>query len=171
MIRTQKKLMTGILMLMVAVGVSGCFGAKRVVVMHQPTCSQALIVGLHHYSDEEISTLLDKAVAENDTQGCFIPLITHSLNENRHIDRRHLTEAVKIFNQRRYNTLFHKAMYRYFAELAKYPESYRPQDRTLLETYLSHLINTAENSADEQLAQAKLLCRTLDSHLYARLFE
>ena len=153
-------------------GALGCFGQKRAaVVMPETTCSEALASGLQNYSDNEIAELLDESLVEKDVDGCWIPMMTYSLNENRDIPHRHLVEAVKVFNKRRYGNLFHKAMYRYFAALSENPDNYRPEDKRLLEEYLSYLINSAESSRDKHLRQAKLVSRKLDRNLYARLFE
>jgi len=156
----------------VTAGLFGCVSQKRMaVVKTEPTCAEALAEGIQGLSDYEVSQILDSALASKDTDGCWIPIMKQSLSENRDIPHRHIVEAVKTFNKHRYEGFFHKAVHRYFANLAKNPEKYRPEDQRFLETYCSFLINNAENSRDKHLRQAKLFCRSLDQNLYARLFK
>jgi len=151
---------------------SGCVGTKRMAVVDTAvTCSEALRYGLQNYSDSEVEIFLDEGEANGDMDGCWIPVITHSLDENRDIPKRHLVQAVKVFNKRRYEDVFHKAMYRYFAALSKQPNTYGPVDRQVLEEYCSYLINRVASSRNENLNNAKLLCKRLDRDLYARLFK
>jgi hypothetical protein len=151
---------------------SGCVGTKRAAVVDTAvTCSEALRYGLQNYPDTEIEMFLDKAEANGDMEGCWIPVITRSLDENRDIPKRHLVTAVKVFNKRRYEAVFHKAIYRYFAALSKQPDTYGSVERQILEDYCSYLINRAASRRNENLNNAKLLCKRLDRDLYTRLFE
>ena len=108
-----------------------------------PTCEEALSTGLQGFSDNELAMFLDNSLAEDRKSECWIPIMETSLNENREIPHRHLAEAVKTFNKRRYEALFHKAVYRYLSDVAKGKAAYRPEDRLLLENYCSFLINSA----------------------------
>ena len=127
--------------------------------------------GIGGFSDNELAELLDKALEEGRVDECWMPLMREALSAKRDIPHRHLAKAVKVFNRRRHETLFHIAVYRYLADLAGGRGEYRAQDRRLLETYSSYLINNAGSSSDENLRQAMLLCRKLDRDLYAQLFE
>lgn len=158
--------------LVIGILLAGCVSAKKVAVIPpQPVCSEAAAGDLSDLTDSELIGLLDGAVDGSGLDDCWIPLMQASLDENREIPQAHLVKAVKTFNKRQYEPYFHKALYRYFKAITDNPGVYRPEDRKLLETYCSYLINSAESSRDRNLRQAKLLCRKLDGNLYARLFE
>lgn len=170
----RKQTISGLLiiLLLLMIGGSGCiWGQKAVVVGAGPTCEEALSTGLHGFSDYEVAEFLDSSLAEGRKSECWIPIMETCLNENREIPHRHLAEAVKIFNKRRYEVLFHKAVYRYFADVAKGKAVYRPEDRLLLENYCSFLINSARSAHDKNLGQAQVLCRKLDQGLYSKFFQ
>jgi hypothetical protein len=158
--------------LLLALAGGGCMSNhKAVVVAPEPTCEEALATGVEGFSDHEVARFLDSALSEDRTSGCWSPLMEACLNQNREIPHRHLAEAVKVFNKRRYEKLFHKAVYRYLADIAKGEAPYRPEDRLLLESYCSLLINSAHTAQDRNLGQAQVLCRQLDAGLYSRFFE
>lgn len=150
----------------------GCAGTKRVaVVKPQPSCTEALRSDLHIISDNGLVSLLNESQGEDGPDDCWIPLVKLGLDNNRDIPRAHLAEAVKIFNQQEHEAYFHKAVYRYFADLSKNPSAFRTEDRKLLQAYCSYLISSARSQQDPNLQQAKLICKRLDRSLYARLFE
>ena len=152
--------------------IAGCVTQKKAtVVLAKPTCEEALSGRLRILSDSEVGDLLDKALREDRIDGCWIPLMEISLTENRGIPRKHLVKAVKVFNKHSYEALFHMAVHRYFADIAKGASRYREEDRKLLGAYCSYLINSVVSAEDQNLKQAKLLCRKIDRDLYARLFE
>jgi len=142
----RKQTIRGLLIVLslLMIGVSGCvWDRKAVVVGAAPTCEEALSTGLQGFSDDELALFLDSSLAEDRKSECWIPIMETSLNEHREIPHRHLAEAVKTFNMRRYETLFHKAVYRYLADAARGKAAYTPEDRLLLEDYCSFLINSA----------------------------
>jgi hypothetical protein len=158
--------------LLLALASAGCmFNRNAVVVEAGPTCEEALSTGLQGFSDEELAGFLDSSLAEGRTSQCWIPVMETCLNENREIPHRHLAEAVKAFNKQRHEALFHKAVYRYMADIAKGKAPYRAEDRLLLESYCSVLINSAHSAGDKNLGQAQVLCRKLDAGLYRKFFE
>ena len=151
---------------------AGCmFNRNAVVVGTGPTCEEALTSGLQGFSDDELARFLDNSLAEGRKSECWIPFMETCLKENREIPHQHLAEAVKTFNKRRTETLFHQATYRYLADIAKGKAPYRPEDRLLLENYCSVLINSAHSTHDKNLGQAQVLCRKLDAGLYRKFFE
>jgi len=170
----RKQTISGLLIILslLMIGVSGCiWGQKAVVVGTGPTCEEALYTGLQGFSDDELALFLDSSLAEDRKSECWIPIMETSLNENREIPHRHLAEAVKTFNKRRYEALFHKAVYRYLAEVARGKADYRPEDRLLLEDYCRFVINNAGSAHDKNLGQAQVMCRKLDPGLYRQFFE
>ena len=170
----RKQTISGLLIILslLILGVSGCiWGQKAVVVGTGPTCEEALSTGIQGFSDDELALFLDSSLAEGRKSECWIPIMETCLNENREIPRRHLAEAVKTFNKRRYEALFHKAVYRYLSDVVKGKAAYRPEDRLLLENYCSFLINSAGSAHDKNLGQAQMLCRKLDAGLYSKFFE
>jgi hypothetical protein len=155
-------------------GIVGCTYSKRAaIILPEPTCSEAASKGIHRLSDNELVRLLDRSVSVNDESRneCWVPLMKAGLDANRDLPGHHLKKAIKDFNQRRYEIYFHKAIYRYYAGLINRPDRYDEDNKVLLESYCSYLINTAESSRDEHLVHAKLICRKLDGILYARLFQ
>ena len=168
----RKQTIRGLLIILLMIGVSGCiWGQKAVVVGAGPTCEEALSTGLQGFSDDELAGFLDSSLAEDRKSDCWIPIMKASLNENREIPHPHLAEAVKTFNKRRYEELFHKAVYRYLSDVTRGKAAYSPEDRLLLENYCSFLINSAGSAHDKNLGQAQVLCRKLDAGLYSRFFE
>jgi len=171
---TKHKHITGVLLvifLLFILGTSGCtLGQKAIVVGPGPTCQDVLSTGLHGFSDYEVARLLDRGLKNDLKSECWIPIIKICLDENREIPRVHLAEAVKTFNRRRYENLFHKSVYRYLADAAKGKAQYRDEDHFLLESYCSFLINSANNINDKNLGQAQVLCRKLDPDLYSKFF-
>lgn len=160
------------LLIITLLGVSGCGTSKKAVVVGpDPTCQEALSTGLNSFSEHELARLLDQGLADDQKDSCWIPLMKICLNENRDVPHRHLAEAVKTFNKRRYEALFHRAVYRYLANLAKGKAPYRPEDRLLLENYCSFLINHAESQHDPNLGQVQVLCHRLDPGLYRKFFQ
>ena len=158
--------------LLAASGIVGCTYSKRAaIILPEPTCSEAASKGIHHLSNNELVRLLNRSENDESLSGCWIPLMKAGLDANRDLPGHHLKKAIKVFNQRRYETYFHKAIYRYYADLINRPDRYDENNRALLESYFSYLINTAESSRDEHLVHAKLICRKLDGNLYARLFK
>jgi len=150
----------------------GCAGTKRVaVVKPQPSCSEAVRSDLQSISDNELVLLLNESQSEGGQDDCWIALVKLGLDNNRDIPRTHLAEAVKIFNQREHEAHFHKAVYRYLADLSKNPSKFRAEDQRLLQAYCSYLINSVQSQQDPNLQQVKLICKRLDQSLYARLFE
>ncbi|MBC8466808.1 MAG: hypothetical protein H8D55_03105 [Deltaproteobacteria bacterium] len=161
-----------IVLFILMIGGSGCiWGQKAVVVGAAPTCEEVLSTGLQGFSDNELTLFLDNSLAEDRKSECWIPIMEAFLNENREIPHRHLAEAVKTFNKRRYEALFHKAVYRYLSDVAKGKATYTPEDRLLLESYCSFLINSAGSAHDKNLGQAQVLCRKLDKELYRKFFQ
>jgi len=170
----RKKMMKGLFVaaLLFMMGFSGCiWGQKAVVVGTGPTCEETLSTGVNGFSDYEVAALLDKALADDRKAECWTPIMEICLNENREVPRRHLAEAVKTFNKRRYEALFHKAVYRYLAEVTRGKADYRPEDRLLLEDYCRFVINNAGSAHDKNLGQAQVMCRKLDPGLYRQFFE
>ena len=150
----------------------GCTGLRKAaVVMPQLTCAEAVGSSIHNISDNELAALLDESQGEDRRDSCWVPLVKLGLDDKRDIPRAHLVTAVKVFNQREHEAYFHKAVYRYFADLSKNRSGFRPEDRRLLQAYSSYLINSAHSQEDPNLKQAKLLCKRLDRNLYAKLFE
>jgi hypothetical protein len=161
-----------IILLLLAAGVSGCATHdQRIVVTPAPTCEEAVANGLNGFSDHELALLLDDSLAESRKSQCWIPIMEMCLEQHRAVPHRHLAEAVAVFNKRRYEPLFHKAVYRYLSDVAKGKAAYGPKDRLLLETYCSFLINSAGTADDRNLRQTQMLCRRLDQNLYARFFQ
>ena len=161
-----------IVLFILMIGGSGCiWGQKAVVVGAAPTCEEVLSTGLQGFSDNELTLFLDNSLAEDRKSECWIPIMEAFLNENREIPHRHLAEAVKTFNKRRYEALFHKAVYRYLSDVAKGKATYTLEDRLLLENYCSFLINSAGSAHDKNLGQAQVLCRKLDKELYRKFFQ
>jgi hypothetical protein len=172
MLKTKPILIFMCLGFLAASGVAGCTFAKRAaIVLPEPTCSEVVLKGIHNLSDNELARLLNRSENDESRSECWIPLMKASLDTNRDIPGRHLKKAVKVFNRRRYETYFHKSIYRYYANLIDRPDGYDENNRALLESYCSYLINTAKSSRDEHLVHAKLISRKLDGHLYARLFK
>lgn len=172
MIKTKSILILMCLGLLATSGIVGCTYSKRVaILLPEPICSEAASKGIHHLSDNELVKLLNRSENDESLNGCWIPLIKAGLDANRDLPGHHLKKAIKVFNQRRYEIYFHKAIYRYYAGLINKPARFDDNNRALLESYCSYLINTAESSRDEHLVQAKLICRKLDGNLYARLFK
>jgi len=151
--------------------VSGCAGKKQsAATMQGPTCEEALTGELSTMTDSQVAALLDEAI-EAQPQECWLPVMQELLEEKNEIPHQHLAEAVKRFNRQRYAEYFHLAVYRYLTDLAKGVDTYEPDDRVLLESYASYTIRTASSTNDPNIRQAQLLCRKLDTDLYARLFE
>ena len=170
----RKQTIRGLLIILslLMIGVSGCvWDQKAVVVGAAPTCEEALSTGLQGFSDDELALFLDNSLAEDRKSECWIPIMETCLNENREIPHRHLAEAVKTFNKRRYEALFHKAVYRYLSDVTRGKATYSPEDRLLLENYCSFLINSAGSAHDKNLGQAQVLCRKLDTELYRKFFQ
>ena len=159
--------------LVLMIGMSGCTWSQKAVVTGAtgPTCEEMLSTGVHSFTDQEVAAMLDKALEEDQKERCWIPVMEVCLNQNREVPRRHLAEAVKTFNKRRYEALFHKAVYRYLAEAAKGNADYSPEDRLLLEDYCRFVINNARSTHDKNLGQAQLICRKLDPGLYRKFFQ
>lgn len=152
--------------------VSGCGSTRKAVLAEpDPTCQEVLSTGLDDFSDQELAGLLDESLTDNQKDDCWIPLMRALLNENRDVPHRHLSEAVKTFNQQRYEVLFHKAVYRYLADLARGNAPYRPEDRLLLESYCRFLINQARSARDPNLGRAQVLCHRLDPELHRKFFQ
>ena len=161
-----------IILLILMVCASSCANRQKAIVTGPaPTCEEALSTGIQEFSDDELALFLDHSLAENRKFECWIPMMETCLNEHRSIPHRHLAEAVKTFNKRRYEPLFHKAVYRYLSDMAKGKADYRPEDRLLLETYCSFLINSAGSAHDKNLGHVQVLCRKLDQNLYSRFFQ
>jgi len=158
--------------LCVTVSLLGCTIPNRAAVIRPaPNCTEALAGGFTDLSDNALSDLLDRASSEAHLDSCWIPLMKKGLDENRDIRPPHLLKAVKVFNKKQHEAHFHKAVYRYLADIAKTPGRYRVEDRRLLESYCSHLIQSAATRGDDHLGHAKLLCSRLDPDLYAKFFE
>ena len=150
---------------------AGCISAQKdTAVSPQQVCSETLAEGLSSLTDSELSGLLNDTDDGNGLDDCWILLVKASLDEGRDIPRKHLVKAVKIFNRRQHEQYFHKTLYRYFTVITENPDSYRPEDRKLLYSYCSYLINNAESSHDKYLRLTKQFCRKLDRSLYTRLF-
>ncbi len=152
---------------------TGCAQSRKavpVIAQSACTCEEVETSGIRGFSDHEVAELLDQALAD-ERNDCWMPVMEQCLNQSRDISQRHLAKAVHVFNKRHQEDLFHKAVLRYFTNLAKGQNSYGPQDRLLLETYCSYLINNATTRHDSNLQQASLLCHRLDQDLYGRLFQ
>jgi len=161
-----------LLLVFTVLGGSGCSTSKKAVVVGPgPTCQEALSTGINSFSEHELAGLLDRGLADDQKESCWIPLMKACLNENRDVPHRHLAEAVKTFNKRRYEALFHKAVYRYLSDIAKGNADYRPEDRLLLEDYCRFVINNAGSAHDKNLGQAQMICHKLDPELYRQFFE
>lgn len=172
MIKIKSILIFTCLGILAASGIVGCtFSRRAAIVLPEPTCSEVPTKGIHHFSDNEWVRLLNRSENDESLNDCWIPLMRAGLDVNRNIPGHHLKKAIKVFNQRRYDTYFHKAIYRYYAGLINRPDRYDGDNRVLLESYCSYLINTAKSSRDEHLVHAKLICRKLDDNLYAKLFK
>lgn len=168
--KTTGGLITLSLLFMLVSG--GCmFNRNAVVVGTGPTCEEALSTGLQGFSDDELAGFLDSSLTEDRKSACWIPIMATCLNENREIPHQHLTEAVRTFNQRRYEALFHKAVYRYLVDITKGRAPYRPEDRSLLEDYCRVVINNARSANDKNLTQVQMVCRKLDLGLYQKFFQ
>ncbi|RJQ48792.1 MAG: hypothetical protein C4530_24160 [Desulfobacteraceae bacterium] len=158
--------------LFLAASLLGCTASRKAAVIKPaPNCTEALAGSFNDLSENELSDLLDQTSSETRLESCWIPLMKKGLDDNRDIPHAHLLKAVKVFNKKQHEVYFHKAVYRYLAGLTQTPNRYRMEDRNLLETYCSYLINSAATSKDERLDHAKVLCRKLDRDLYAGLFE
>lgn len=152
--------------------ISGCVTDRKAIVTGPgPSCEDALNTGLDAYSDQEVAEFLDRALADEKMDACWIPIMRSCLDENREIPHRHLAQAIKTFNQRRYQVLFHQAVYRYLADIEKGHAPYRPEDKALLTEYLSYLIHHAPSAHDQKLARGQMLCQRLDPGLYRKLFQ
>ena len=65
-----------LLLVLVALGGSGCGSTKKaVVVSPEPTCQEALSTGLNSFSEHELAILLDQGLADDQKDLCWIPLI------------------------------------------------------------------------------------------------
>ena len=158
--------------LLIGMLIVGCTSTKKVTADHpQHICSEFTVAGLSSLSDSELSELLSSTDDGIGLDNCWIALVKASLDEGRDIPRKHLVKAVRIFNKRQHEQYFHKTLYRYFTVIAENPGSYRPEDRKLLDSYCSYLINSAESNRDRRLRHVKLFCQKLDRNLYARFFE
>jgi len=172
--KMEKRIAGGLVgwIFLLALFTGGCMSTRNAVVVGSgPTCEEALSTGLDRYSDHEVAKFLDTGLAEGRISECWMPVMEICLQENREVPHRHLAEAVKVYNQQRYEVLFHKAVYRYLAHVAKGKAPYRPEDRLLLESYCSVIINSAETVRDRNLGQAQALCRKLDQGLYRKFFQ
>ncbi len=168
---TEKRLFAPIiLMALLALVFTGCVHQQQAVVAPRPICSDALAGSLADMTDNEIAVMLDEASADRNKE-CWIPLMEKLLAGQREIPHRHLVEAVKTFNKQRYADTFHRAVYRYLANLAQGKADYGPADRDLLEAYAGHTIRQATSAKDRNLRQAQLLCQRLDRDLYTKLFK
>ncbi len=150
----------------------GCAGGKKaVVVAPSPTCEEVVARGIGGYSDRELKSILDDAAENERWEACWLPVMEACLDERREIPQAHLSRAVHMFNKRRFEARFHQAVYRHLSNAARGEARYGEEDRVLLKSYCSFVIQEAETKRDERLAQAELLCRRLDPELYTRLFQ
>jgi hypothetical protein len=149
---------------------TGCVPHRMAAVVAAPTCSAALSQGISGYSDYELAEVLNDSDTGGSLEDCWIPVMKQALDANRAIPYPHLVKAVKVFNKKRHEAYFHKAVQRYLAEIARGGGSYRPEDRQLLETYTRYVIHNAYSSSDPNLAQAKIYCHKLDQALYNKFF-
>ena len=178
----MRKQLTGgltIISLLFMLGTSTCTWEKRrltvtvnkpIPAIPEPTCQEALFAGLQGLSDNEVAGFLEKGLTDDGKDECWIEIMNICLNENREIPHKHLVEAVKTFNMKRHEDLFHKAVYRYLSGIAKGKTQYRAEDRTLLENYCSLIINNAKSLNDKNLGQTQVLCKKLDPDLYSKFF-
>jgi hypothetical protein len=158
--------------LFIGVLLAGCVSTEKIADLRLgQICSETTAERLSDLTDSELHELLNAADDGSGIDDCWITIVKASLDEGRNIPRRHLVQAVKIFNNRQHEQYFHKSMYRYFTVISENPSIYRPVDRTLLDSYCSYLINSAETNRDSKLRQIKWFCRKLDRSLYARYFE
>jgi len=175
----RKQIIDGltIIFLLFMLGNSACIWEKKMIMVNkprpanpEPTCREALSTGLHGLSDNEVARFLEKGLTDDGKDECWIEIMKICLNENREIPHKHLVEAVKTFNRKRHEDLFHKAVYRYLADVAKGKAQYRAEDRILLENYCRLLINNAKSVNDKNLGQTQVLCKKLDPDLYSKFF-
>ena len=166
----EKNLNFGSLLLLfwlVLFGLSSCAHQKPVC----PTCFDLVGGSLSQASDAQIATLLDEARGKGEIDSCWKPLIKKCLDERRNIPHDHITHAVKVFNKRRDEEYFHKAVLRYFQEIIRRDDlKYREVDREFLKAYCHYTITRATKPEDPELLQAKDLCRRLDPYLYKHIF-
>ncbi len=157
--------------LFIMILIAGCSSTDKVApVQPHQVCLDTTVERLSNLTDEELSEALNNADDLNGLGDCWISLVKAYLDEGWDIPRKHLVKAIKTFNKRQHEKYFHKSLYRYFTVIAENPGSYRPEDRNLLDSYCSYLINSAESNRDRNLIYAKHFCRQLDQDLYARYF-
>ncbi|MBN2705707.1 MAG: hypothetical protein JXR89_04615 [Deltaproteobacteria bacterium] len=154
-------------------GLTGCASHDSATLSH-PSCKVALGDNYHRLTDFEIVRLLDEALLEECNEclyNCWIPLMKKALQEGRDLPRKHLLQAVKVFNQKQHDKFFHLAAYSYFDNLVRSRETYREIDRKFLRAYCTTLVNHSRTRDDRQLVKAMELCRRLDQELYRKIFQ
>ena len=168
---SKKRLSVIFTALLLAGGVSGCAQHQPVLSQQPLTCREALATSTGETSNKELVHFLAESVGADQQGECWRPLMKKMLDERQDIPLDHLKKAVKAFNHQQDQEIFHKAIYRYLAEIAKGNAPYRPADRMLLESYASYTIQNAAISDDKNLEQARILCQRLDRNLYSKFFE
>lgn len=173
MIQVRKTAVTIVASLGLAV-LSGCvlFESEK---LPQPvavvTCADVLRNGVSNFSDAEVVTVLQTESESKNIESCWMPVMQSALKETIVLPQSLLQQGVKRFNSEQYNDVFHTAVYRYLAGIARGQGSYRAEDKALLRAYCSYLINHAENRNDDRLNQIQLLTKRLDPEMYDRFFE
>lgn len=133
-------------------------------------CEEAISEDLSGVSDGDLAFLMDKALEDGDIDSCWQPLMKKGLDQSRNIPEKHLTEAVKRFNTRGQQNLFHKAVLTYLNKKAD-SGGYSAADRRLLESFSSMVIHRAKTSSDTTLSRTRQVCQRLDPELYTKIFE
>ncbi|HDS16747.1 MAG TPA: hypothetical protein ENN66_09125 [Proteobacteria bacterium] len=154
-------------------GLTGC-ASHNTTALAPPSCEVALGENYYRLTDFEIVRLLDEALLEECNgciYNCWIPLMEKALQDGRDLPRKHLLQAVKVFNQKQYDKFFHLAVYRYFENLDRSREAYREIDRKFLRAYCATLVNQSRTRDDRLLVKTMELCRRLDQELYRKMFQ
>ncbi len=152
----------------------GCTGTKKSVEIMAPppeplTCSQVLADGVENYSSGQIAEVLDQAWL-NTNEACWRKVVRASLEKGQDLPMHHLARAVHLFNHRRTETVFAKAVHAYFMGMVDGKAMYKEADQRLMKAWMGYEIRNARSKNDPGLVSAKQVCRRLDASLYERLF-
>ena len=173
--KMQLKKMVVLVLVIAGLGLlSGCalFGTDDLDAPVVVTCNEVLSHGVSNFSEEDVINVLHFEAQKNgELKGCWIPVMQSALKEGVRLPQDQLKQAIKQFNTEQYNVVFHEAVYRYLANIARGQGVYRSEDKALLRGYCSYLINHAENRDDGRLGQVQLLTKRLDPDMYDRFFE
>lgn len=170
----MKKMAVTALLVVGAYGLSGCgmFDAPKPPPVEETiTCNDVLSHGVSNFSEQDVVDVLHAESQSKDLNVCWIPVMQSALQEGVVLPQDQLKMAIKQLNREQYNAIFHEAVYRYLAGIARGNGTYRSEDQALLRAYCSYLINHVKSSDDGRLGQVQLLTKRLDPEMYERFFE